>query len=302
MNFPWQKKAPTVGLDWGFKSWKWIRLQKTGDDRQTVDFLEHLSLPEEEEARLPLLRKYVAEQKLEGAPTAVAFHDERLHTRRLELPRMPTEDLAEAIRWQMRDVAEESLENYCVRHSLIGEKSLTDIVRLTLLGFAIHSEAIQKKRLFLEQIGLRPFFMEPAPVAMAAAVEMILPSQESGWIGCADLGLRHPYFLVLGGGRLHFVRPLSGLAGLPAGHPEYSSKLSVELQHALDAFFIIYQNEKIEKILLAGGGAEIPNLPNLISQNIAIPSEILNLLQKLDQQTQKPFLFGPALACAQLTP
>ncbi|MBI4223516.1 MAG: pilus assembly protein PilM, partial [Deltaproteobacteria bacterium] len=295
-------KQPTLGLDWGFKTWKWVRLQKTAEDHPAIDFADCLTVPEEERERIPVLKKYILEKRLEGAPTAVAFLDEDLHIRQLELPKMPKEDLREAIRWQMRDIAEESLENYAVRYSILNEKVLTDIVRLVLLGFAIKTDLIEKKKAFLERIGLRPFFLEPVPVAMAAMVEDLSPTRDTGWAGCVDLGLRHPYFVVLGNGRLFFVRSLPGLANVKLDDPEYPAKLSIELQHALDAFFIAHSKEKIEKIFLAGGGSRQPNLPQQVSQNIAIPTEILNPFQKLEWKGEDPFLFGPALACARLNP
>ncbi|MBI4223688.1 MAG: hypothetical protein HY609_02040, partial [Deltaproteobacteria bacterium] len=93
MNFPWQRKQPTLGLDWGFKTWKWVRLKKNPEDHPAIDFADCLTVPEEERERIPVLKKYILEKKLEGAPTAVAFLDEELHIRQLELPKMPKEDL-----------------------------------------------------------------------------------------------------------------------------------------------------------------------------------------------------------------
>lgn len=302
MIFPWQKKIPPLGLDWGYQTWKWVRLKKGGEDRPRIDFADSLTLPPEEKDWLPLLRKYVLEKKLEGAPTAVAFQEEGLHIRSLELPRMPPADLKEAIRWQMRDIAEASLESYSIRYMVLSEKSLPDIVRLVLLAFAIPAETVQKKRALLERAGLRPFFLEPTPVAMAAALENICPSADVGWVGCADLGFHSAYFIVAGNGGLHFVRGLPGLANARLDDPECASKISIELQHALDAFFISHQQEKLEKIFLAGGGAQIPNLPGLVSQNIGIPAEILNPFQKIGGEIPNAFLYGPALAAAGVMP
>lgn len=301
----WGQKE-VIALDWGFQELKFAKLAQLEEERLVLTYLDCLSVPSGEAELVKKLKMYVLEHGLLDYRVALTFQDEGLHIRRLELPRMPKEDLIEAIRWQMRDITEESLENYTIQYATLEEKIMADIVRLVILGFAIKKERVDQKLALLERVGLHPFFAEPTPVAMATTVERIYPTDQGTWIGCVDLGRHYPYFVVLGTGKLHFIRPLPGLTEHSLESEDYASKLSVELQHALDAFFLIYRTEKIDRILLAGGGAAHPQLPNLLSTNVGIPAEILNPFQKLAEvesftlAQQKPYLFGPALAGAML--
>lgn len=305
---PFKKWEQVLGLDIGVRELKIVQLQPLSRGLYSLALADSLPLPEEEKEKIPFLKNYVLQQKLTGMPTAASFLGESLHIRPLELPKMPKEDLMEAIRWQMRDVAEESMENYGIRYSLLEEKILPDIVHLSLLTFCIRKEEVEKISLLLQKIGLKPVFIEPTPVAMAATLEHISPSEDRGWVGCADLGYRRPYFIVTGSGRLHFVRLLSGLTGLDILSEEYPSKLSVELQNALDAFFIGTHAEKIDKIFLSGGGASQQQLSTLLSKNLGTPFEALNPFQGVQGKdsfpaaTQKPHLFGPAFGSALLKP
>lgn len=311
ISLPFLKKwrlKESVALDWGSKEMKWAQLKPYGEDRLALTYLDCLPLPKEEGELPTKLKEYVFSHELTHHGVAVSFQNSDLHIRRLELPRMPKEDLVEAIRWQMRDIAEESLEDYTVQYSIIEEKVLTDMVRLVLLSFAIKKETVEKKLALLEKAGLHPFFAEPTAVALATTLERIYPTTEGEWVGCADLGPRHPYFIVLGGGRLHFIHPISGLSEAPISSEEYASKLSVELQQVLDTFFITYRTEKIARIFLAGEGASQKNLGPLLSTNLGIPAELLNPFQKLDGVAsfalakESPYLFGPVLAEALLKP
>lgn len=303
-----KQSKESLGLDFGSKELKWVQLAGVSGNRRAVARVEMTPLPEEEKDLLPALKEFVGKHRLERMPVAVSFQDESLHIRPLELPKMPQEDLMEAIRWQLRDIAEETIDDYAVHYAVLEEKVMPEIVRLHLLGFAMKKEAVQKKTALLAKAGLKPFFLEPAPVAMAHTIERIYPSEERGWVACCDLGYARPYFLVLGSGKLHFVRSLAGLPGKDFLSPEFPSKLSLELQHALDAFFIAHHPEKIEKIFLAGGGAENGGMASQVSKNIGIETEILNPFQGLERgeafplSREKPHLFGPAIGSAFLKP
>ncbi|MBI5300120.1 MAG: pilus assembly protein PilM [Deltaproteobacteria bacterium] len=304
------QRQDTIGLDWGLEDLKWLKLQTLSSGHRKICYLDYLPLPSDEKEASAVLKDYVLKKGLTGTPTAVSFQEEGLAIRRLELPRMPPDDLQEAVRWQMRDIAEGSMDDYLVRYSLLEETTTPEMVRLTLLGYAIKRSAIQHQTILLQKAGLKPFFLEPTPVSLAFAVEKTCPSAEHEWTACVDVGRKRAYFLAIGNGKLHFVRFLSGVALEQMGETseDYATKLAVEIQHAVDAFSIAYQVEKIKKIFLAGGGAGIEKLPDFLTKNLGIFTEVLNPLAGLEGTKgfklglEKPYLFGPALGLAFLKP
>lgn len=296
-------RKDSLGLDLGRGELKFARLTSTAPDRHKLVFLQ--SLPATEN-----LKEFVVKQGLVDMPTAVAFQDETLHIRKLELPKMPPEDLKEAVRWQMRDVAESSMDDYTVSYSVLKEQVQTEITRLTLLGYAVKKTALQETELLLQKAGLKPFFMEPVPVSLAHSVERIAPSLENEWTGIVDIGVKKTYFAAIGNSRLQFVRYMTGVSmeqtmELKEGYP---TKLALEIQHTIDAFSIACQVERLEKIFLAGGGASMGNLSSFLTQNIGIATEVLNPFQGIELAApfalaqQKPYLFGAALSMAFLKP
>lgn len=301
------KHKEVIGLDWGAKELKWAKVSvQPATGRIRLLILESLAVPEDEKEFLPLLKKFVAEKKWTGLPAAVGMKDESLHIRRLELPRMPEEDMKEAVRWQMRDVAEGTMDDYMIQYSVMKEDVQAEVTRLTLLGYAVKKNILANRTVLLKQAGLKPFFMEPLPVALAAALERVYPPMETEWVGCVDIGWQQATLLVIQNGHLHFVQALAGVAlsQTASDDPQYPPKLAMDIQRAIDSFSIAHKNEKIDRLFLAGGGAGIPELPNSLTTNLGIPTEVLNPLQGLEgldefpEAAAKPFLYGIAVAMA----
>lgn len=312
LNLFWEKivRHGCLGVDWGGETIKWIRLVPAGPRQYALAFAEVLPQPKNEPDLAATLKDFIKDHGLGGMPVAVSFQDESLHVRRMEFPRMPDDDLKEAIRWELRDIAEGSMELYDVRYSVLEEIQKPESVRWVLLAYAVKQAALERQTQLLLKAGLKPFFLEPTPVSLAYAVERTYHVADQEWVGCVDIGQKESFFITLMGGKLYFVRPLSGIsqeeaAGLKAGFP---TKLALELERALDAFSLAHHVEKIEKIVLAGGGAHDNDLPASLSKNLGVPTEILNPFRGIQEvhsfpsAVQTPYLFGPALGMAFLKP
>lgn len=303
-------RQDSIGIDFGTKALKCVKLQRPRAGIVRLVSVDVLDLPEDEAALIAALRDYVVKKGLSGTPAAAGIQSDSLHIHRLELPRMPEADLKEAIRWQMRDIAEGSLDDYVVRHSVQEEVTTGDITRIVLTGYAVKKSAVASQIRLLERAGLKPFFVEPTPVSLSFSMERTFPPGEKEWIAGVDIGFKRASFLAVSNGKLRFVRPM---AGVPAGEAlllkeEYATKLAMEIQHAIDALSIGYHVEKIEKIFLAGGGAGHPGLAVSLSKNLGVGVELLNPFVGIEMAApfalaaEKPYLFGAALGLAFLKP
>lgn len=299
-----------IGFDMGKGEWKWAKISRPTPERYKLSFLDSTPAPKDPDQFLGALREYVTKKNLGGTPTAVSFHDESLHMKKLELPRMPPEDLKEAVRWQMRDIVEGSTDDYTVHYAPLKETTSGDVTRLALLGYAAKKTVLKNLEMLLTRASLKPFFIEPTPVSLAYTVERLFPTIENEWVGTVDIGLKWAYFMAIGQGKLQYVKTMQqvSLEEAETLSDNYPARLAVEIQHAIDAFSIAYQVEKVEKLFLTGGGATLPNLSERLSQNIGILTQVLNPFQGIEQANnfplagQKPFLFGPALGLAFLQP
>lgn len=299
-----------LGVDWGRETIKWIRLAPCGTRQYELAFAEVLQQPKDDKDLAVTLKDFIKNHGLAGIPAAVCFQDESLHVRRMEFPRMPDDDLKEAIRWELRDIAQGSMELYDVRYTVLEEIHKPESVRWVLLAYAVKQAALERQTQLLLKAGLRPFFLEPTPVSLAYAVERTYHVAENEWLGCVDIGQGGSFFMTLMGGKLFFVRPLSGISQGEAVtlKAEFPQKLALELERAIDAFSLTYHAEKIEKIILAGGGAHDNDLPISLSKNLGVPTEVFNPFRGIQEvnsfpsAVQNPYLFGPAVGMAFLRP
>lgn len=304
------KPTESIGLDWGIRDCKWIQIKEVAPNRYRLLHLHTLSLPEDPRERTQRVKEYVMQAKWNGFPTAISLPNLWVQMRRMDLPKMPTEDLKEAIRWQMRDIAEGSIDDYTIQYTLVGEETKGDVSRLTVIGFALSTKKMEEEIRGFEQCGLKPFFMEPAAVSLAATISRLYPNWEREWIGCVDFQPDQTTFLMLGEKKLQFVRPLAGLMATGSGNvdPEFAAKCAMEIQRGMDAFAIGHPLDKIDLLFLAGEGANYPELTTSLKQNLGIQTEVLNPFSGIEQveafplAKEKPHLFGAATGLGWLKP
>jgi len=80
-----------------------------------------------------------------------------------------------------------------------------------------------------------------------------------------------------------------------------SRELSLEIQRTFDYFASTAESERIGKIVLAGGCAQLPGLGDYLSSNWGIPVELTKPFQRIDVDpayADDVSAAGPALAVA----
>jgi len=284
-----------LGVEWGPRSCRMVCLQNNEEQIPVVQGAVALALPESEEESIRMVRQCLETRGWTGLRAALSLEDPHLHLRRLELPKMPEEDLREAIRWQMRDIAEGSIEDYVIQRSIL-EEVASELPRLIVLGFAM------KRDSRAVEAGLDPVFMEPLPVAFASAIERLYRTDNGEWRAGLWVGETSSTLIVVGRGKLHFVKTL------PAFEEGSLGKAAVEVQNALDAFFILYKADKVERIFLAQGPKPMAGLAEYLTKNVGIPTESFNPLSgiQVSPEAKKimeavPSAFTIALEMAQVT-
>ena len=249
---------------------------------------------------LASFRHFLTENHLAGMQAACSIEDPSLKIRRVELPKMPESDLKEALRWQLRNVVEGPVADYVVRYSHLGNGGETK--RCDLVAYAIRRQSVQNYIQLLKRVGLRPVVVEPASVSLLAIFEQIHGSEPGKFYGLVDFGANHTIFAVIGDGKLFYSRTLTGISTEHAAEPsegnDYQSRILLELQRSIDAFFLMFQTDKIEALFLCGGGACGPELLEFLPKNLGIATHLLDPTEKLQLNTQPAHLYDVALGLA----
>ena len=58
--------------------------------------------------------------------------------------------------------------------------------------------------------------------------------------------------------------------------PDYHSRVAMEIQRSIDAFYLMFHAEKIHRLYLSGGGARLAGMRHYLAENLAVPTEVLD--------------------------
>lgn len=302
-------KSTQLGLDIGSRSVKAVVVSSPNSPKPRLDFCGALEVRENDPKASEKIKAFISQNKLSGMDAAVAIDNPSLKIRKIELPKMPEADLREAVRFKMRDIMEGTVEEYVVRSSLLGESGNKNATRFLLVGYAIKKAGVQELIQRVTSYGLKPVFVEPSIVSIAAGIEQVYPSVDA-WHAAIDLGIKKSLMTIIGNGKFYFSRPLAGIQydpENPAGQEEYHQKLAAEIQNTLDTFAVTFQVEQINRILLSGAGAGIPGIAEYLTTNLGLATEVFDPFQGLEigpkvnpELAAKSYLFSQAVSLARL--
>lgn len=271
------QKKEIIGMDLGQSGVKFVRVFPT--------LLKRWYYPKpifpNGDKELSVFRDFLESQGLTGSSVICNMEDLSLKIRRVDLPKMPESDLAEAVRWQLRDVVEGPVTDYVVRYSHLDEYQSGENIKYSLLAYAIKRDVVQTLLDFLKKTSLKVIGVEPAPVSLLAVFDVLHGWKESEAYALIDFGESKSLFSVMERGKLYFSRPLSGisaqrfrLTGMSV--PDFHTQIAVEVQKSMDAFTLMFKKERVDHLFLTGGGAVLPDLEKSLARTLATPTTILD--------------------------
>ena len=193
-----------------------IRLIRIHRDQENISLVQYLSYPFPEEGmgdqEVPALQRFLQSHQFIGLPVATNIEDSSLRIRRVEVPKMPDEDLKEAVKWSMREFLDGPIEDYTIRFTPLEELVTSEAHRLGVVAYGIRTQAVEKRANFLKLLGLKPFLVEPNAVAILSAYDWGREWVPKEYHAVVDLGWQRSHFIVAREGKLYFSRPLEKIS------------------------------------------------------------------------------------------
>jgi type IV pilus assembly protein PilM len=318
------RKREVVGMDLGSAGVKFVRFSRRGDGSIEKVLPEFYPGSVLEEREIPSFREYLRGSGLAGASVACNIDETHLLIRKLDLPQMPEADLKEAVRWQLRDAVEGPVADYAVRYSFLEE---AEGKRVSLLAYAVKRAEVDRRVEFLKKVSLHPVLLEPTPVSLAAVFDRLQTGKGDEIYGLLDFGEGRAVLTLIGQGKLYFFRILAGVSGhhlreflekelsLPPREAEdlkrslmsgaasealsgFYTRIAVEAQKTIDAFFLMLRKDKIHRLFLCGGGGSLKGLGEYLTKNLAIPTDLLDLSAGFPMPEGPSHLYSAALGLA----
>lgn len=300
-------KAPGIGLDIGSKKIKLVELTKKKNGFELIKFGSLLTPPGMLEGGVILdpevlgkeMEPMVKELKLKGKAVVSAVSGQQVYTRALVMPAMPMGELREAVYYQATGflpipVEEAVIDIFPLRDFEDEEGKQTEVFFV-----AVRKEQVENLDASCQIAGLKLAAVEIEPLA----IQRILKGQDELRVkGYLNIGASRSYFSVFVEGLLVYYRSLafgcsafyetSGmnntLSGLdeveiaPDNQYDYLVKdILAEVSRSAEYYTMQYAYEKIEKILICGGGSRLRGLDQRLADYMGYVVEIANPLTDL---------------------
>jgi len=288
----WKKKNAIIGLDIGHDTFRAVRLDKTGNLRQSLSGKLEEIKDLKDVFRIGPFEEIYTNMTIDSLVVSL-----------VDMPLMPREEIKEALKWELKDKYHIDIENLKIRFEILGEKQLSDgSRRLEVLAFLYKESEIEENLSSLKRFDLNLQAVFPSILAIARYVEHMKLIQGKEKIGIVDIGYSKTSIGIAEGEKVFFLRvigfggdafteamttPLASEGGIIRLSREEAErikceqgiigdakivsmmrplleKLCNEIKRSFEYFGLRHGYPPIKNIILAGNGARLKGLKEYI--------------------------------------
>ena len=316
-----RKSRNLVGLDIGSSAVKLVELKdaKGGGYKLIKTGLSTLS-PEaivdgaimDASLVVDTVNRVLSETGVRGNDFATSLSGHSVIIKKISLPTMSAEELAESIRWEAEqyvpfDINDVNLD-YVVLDAGAGET-------MDVLLVAVKKDKIGDYTSIITQVGKTPALVDVDAFALQNAYEANYPVEPGRVVALVNIGASVTNVNILSGSNTIFWRDISfggnqytdaiqkqlslsfdQAEALKKGEQQggtsreeilpilrsVSDDLGQELQKTFDFFIATTSTEKIDQLFIAGGSSRVVNLDPELKERFGIPVEIMNPFRQID--------------------
>ncbi|HPB49646.1 MAG TPA: type IV pilus assembly protein PilM [Myxococcota bacterium] len=318
-----------VGLDIGSSAIKLVRLKQTSGSWALQAFsLGHLPPDAIVDGRImnfsvviERLRELMREAGVKGGSCAIAVSGSSLIVKRLSLPEMTRQELADSIVWEAEQYIPFDIKDVNVDAQIINSKAGQG--QMDVMMVAAKKDVVNEYVSVAAEAGLTT---EVVDVAIFAALNMFeanytIPADQT--IALLNIGSNQINVGIMAGGAIAFTRDIStGGSRLTAeiqrqfnvsweeaeafktGAESSLSSSTIardvnklaekvcdtivgEIQRSLDFYVATTVNANVNRLYLTGGSAQLPALIRALERRIEVPVELVNPFRNISVDARK---------------
>jgi type IV pilus assembly protein PilM len=333
-------RPPTVGLDIGSSGVKAVALrQSRGGWALTAAGEMPIPVEDPETGQAPAevsgaIRDLFNLLQLRRARVAAALSGHAVIVKRLSLPAMSREELAEAIPWEAEQYVPFDLADVHLDYQIVNEKSETAKTQLDVLLVAAKKDRVEDRTSVIAEAGRQAVVLDIEAFALANAYQMNYPERDADPLAAiVHIGRSATIACLLEHGQMAFTRDISlggrvysdalhrefGVDALTAeriqrGHVpadlpaeqvqalmrDASGQLILEVRKTVDFYRATAPIEKLTRIVLSGGACAAEGLVDLLGAEFDAPVEIFDPFRRVTRRKGAigGDVSGPAYAVA----
>jgi type IV pilus assembly protein PilM len=332
-----KRRKATFGLDIGSSSIKVAQIGQSGNTFRLTALAIAPLAPDaiadggikEPAAVTEAIQEAVSKAGVGGRDAAIALSGRELIVKKLQFPDVPVHELGDAVQLEAEHHIPFALDEvFLDYHVTAKHDGLMDLILV-----AVKKSKVTEYLSVVEAAGLNPVIVDVDGFALSNQFEVNHPDERGEVVALVDIGASTMKTNVVSSGTSIFARdiPFGGKnytqaiaqhlripfdqaeaakLGKDVGIPwdslvpaleAVSREFSLEIQRTLDYFASTAESERIGKIVLAGGCATLPGLPDYLSSVWGIPVELARPFERIEvgsAHADTVAAVGPHLAVA----
>jgi len=338
LRLPFFRRTPeTFGLDIGSSAVKVVQLRASSSGPSLVA-LGTAPVPrdvvvdgtiKDPPTLADTIREAVARAGVRGKEAAIGVSGRELIVKKVQLPEVPPRELRDAVQLEAEHHIPFAIEDVFLDFQTVGRHDGT----LDLIVVAAKKSKVIEYIGVVEEAGLNPVVVDVDGFALGNQYELNHPGEAEEAVALIDIGASVMKTNVVRGGVSifardiafggnHYTEAIAQHLKIPAAQAEaaklgqdvgvswealvpaleaVSRELALEVQRTFDYFASTAESERIGKIVLAGGSAQLPGLTDYLAATWGIPVELARPFERIAvpaELADEVAASGPALAVA----
>ena len=332
-----RKSSESFGLDIGTSAVKAVQLKFNGGPPTLVG-MATVGLPSDVIAdgsiRDPhtvaeAIKEAVARAGITGTDAAISICGRELIIKKVQVPEVPAKEVHDVVMLEAEHHIPFAIDEVFIDHHTVGQSQ----GQMDVILVAVKKSKVNEYMAVVDQAGFSPTIVDVDGFALGNQWELNFPAEADEAVALIDIGAAIMKTNVVRGGATIFARDI------PFGGNNYtqaiaqrlnisfeqaeaaklgkdvgvkwetlvppleavSRELSLEVQRTFDYFASTAESERIGKIVLAGGCAQLPGLNEYLASNWGIPVELARPFERIDvapAYADEVAAMAPALAVA----
>ena len=248
------------------------------------------------------LKELLTANNFEATHVVTAISGEELIIRMVEIPSMPAEELAEAVKWEAQEQLPMSLENVILDYEVVNRQ---ENGAYELMLVAVDRDIIDSYLELFARLDLKALAIEIEPLALIRSIKSFYAGET---LAIIDVGAATTDVSVCNQEQLLFTRTIN-VAGANiteevaenqeldlAEAEEYKRthnlfgeelgliirNLTTTIYRSLDYFQVKFKGYSIEKIILTGGGSKLEGFAKHLNEEFGVEVTRLEMLDHLE--------------------
>jgi type IV pilus assembly protein PilM len=337
IDLPFFRRTPeTFGLDIGSSAVKVVQLRP--GDGHALAALAIVSLPvdviadgviKDPPTVAEAIKEAVGKAGVRSREAAIGVSGRELIIKKVQIPEVPAKEIRDAVQLEAEHHIPFAIDEVFLDYHLVARHD----TQMDLILVAVKKSKVNEYVAVVEEAGLEPVVVDVDGFALGNQHEVSHAADSADAVALIDIGASVMKTNVVRNGTSIFARdipfggnnyshaiaqhlkiPFEQAEAAKLGHDvgvsweslvpaleTVSRELSMEVQRTFDYFASTADSERIGKIVLAGGCAQLPGLTDYLSSTWAIPVELARPFDHIEvgpAHAEEVAAAGPALAVA----